>query len=62
MKTLAPGLSTVWTVLDVAICRYAVLKPFHYLAESTLLLLVNLVLGVFITTGYGGNRSYSIRG
>jgi hypothetical protein len=62
MKTLAPRLSTTMTIIDVALCCYAVLKPFLYLAESTLLFLVNLVLGALIIIGYEENQSLLMRG
>jgi hypothetical protein len=50
------------TIIDVTLCCYAVLKPFLYLAESTLLFLVNLVLGALIIIGYEENQSLLMRG
>jgi hypothetical protein len=57
MTTLAPGVSTVWAIFDVALCHYGALKPFYYLAESTFLTMISLVLGSLNSIRYEEARS-----
>jgi hypothetical protein len=41
-----PAASLLWTLIDVALCRYSVLHPIYYLVESTLLMCLNVGFGV----------------
>jgi hypothetical protein len=42
----APSASLLWTLIDVALCRYSVLHPIYYLVESTLLMCLNISMGI----------------
>ena len=44
--TPAPAAGLVWACIDVAAGHFSVLHPIHYLVESTILMCLNVSLGV----------------
>ena len=55
----APALSFLWALVDIVLCHLWVLHPIYYLVESTLLMGVNISLGImsvllyrYITTAF----------
>jgi hypothetical protein len=48
----APAASLLWTLIDVALCRYSVLHPIYYLVESTLLMCINVAFGIMSVMFY----------
>lgn len=51
--TIAPGTSLIWTLIDVALCHFSVLNSIYYLVESTLLMSINLIMGIMSALFYG---------
>lgn len=49
----APVLGLVWTLIDVALCRFWVLHPIYYLVESTILMGANITLAIIVLLIYG---------
>jgi hypothetical protein len=47
-----PAASLLWTLIDVALCRYSVLHPIYYLVESTILMCINVAFGVLSVMFY----------
>lgn len=48
----APAVGLLWTLIDVALCRFSVLHPIYYLVESTLLMGLNIALGILSVMFY----------
>jgi hypothetical protein len=38
----APALGIIWTLIDVALCRFSVLHPIYYLVESIWMFIVTI--------------------
>lgn len=48
----APAVGLLWTIIDIALCRFSVLHPIYYLVESTLLMGLNIALGIITVMLY----------
>jgi hypothetical protein len=44
--TLAPAVGLLWTLIDIAVCHFSVLHPIYYLVESTILVGLNVAMGI----------------
>lgn len=42
----APAVGLLWTLVDLVLCRFSVLHPIYYLVESTILMGLNIALGI----------------
>ena len=42
----APAVGLLWTLIDIVLCRFSVLHPIYYLVESTILMGLNIALGI----------------
>lgn len=60
--TPAPALGIIWTLVDVAVCHYSVLNPVYYLVESTILMVINAVMGSMSITFYRYGLSMKTNG
>jgi hypothetical protein len=54
MMMPVPGLALVWTLLDIAICRFSVLDPIYSLVSSTLLFLGYAISAGMTTAFFAG--------
>ena len=48
----APAAGLLWTLVDVVLCRFSVLHPIYYLVESTILMGLNIALGIMSVMFY----------
>lgn len=62
----APAVGLLWTIVDIALCRFSVLHPIYYLVESTLLMGLNIALGIitvmlyrYLTTAFTISKSHT---
>ena len=44
--TPAPAAGLLWTLIDMALCHFSVLHPIYYLVESTILMGLNVSVGI----------------
>ena len=64
--TPAPAVGLLWTLIDIILCRFSVLHPIYYLVESTLLMGLNIALGIisvmlyrYLTAAFNNFRPYT---
>ena len=55
----APAVGLLWTLIDIVLCRFSVLHPIYYLVESTILMALNIVFGIFSVMFYSWDSSGS---
>jgi hypothetical protein len=48
----APAVGLLWTLIDIALCRFSVLHPIYYLVESTILMGLNIAFGILSVMFY----------
>lgn len=52
MMLPAPAAGLLWALIDVAVLHYWMLHPIHYLVEASLLMALNVSLGVVTSMLY----------
>jgi hypothetical protein len=56
--TPAPAAGLLWTLIDMALCHFSVLHPIYYLVESTILMGLNVSVGIISVMIYRYSTIY----